>query len=689
MDKREAQQRIAKLRALINQERYLYHVLDKTEISEAALDALKKELFDLEQDFPDLITSDSPTQRVGGKPLEFFEKFKHKQPMLSLFDAFSRQDMKEWESRNQKLLTPAEIRKIEYYCEPKLDGLAIELVYRQGILTVGATRGDGLMGENVTANIKTIESIPLKIREPVEAIEELNKIGYQYLAKIVKERWAEEIIVRGEAIITKDVFLKINEQRRQQGLSPYANPRNLAAGSIRQLDPKVTAERKLESNIYSLISDLGQTTHYEEHLILQALGFKTNNQYNQLCRNLDEVFNYYEHLQKIREKLPYEIDGIVVLINDNKIFKKLGVVGKAPRGGIALKFALKQTTTQVEDIVVQVGRTGALTPVAHLKPVKVGGVIITRATLHNEDEIKKLGLKIGDTVIVGRAGDVIPEIIKVLPELRTGKEKDFKMPQNCPDCGSKLIKKSGEVILYCPNPNCYSRKRRYLRHFVSRGAFNMEGLGPKILDRFLEEGLINDAADLFDLEVGDILPLERFAEKSAQKIIDKIQSRKEIELGRFIYSLGIRNIGEKTAYDLAKQYGSLENLANTSLEELEKTKDIGPIVAQSIYSWFREERNLNFLKKLKEKGVKIIQEKQRGNKLRGLTFVLTGTLKSMARNDAKEKIKNLGGEVLSSISKNLDYLVVGENPGSKYKKAKKIGIKILSEPEFLKMIKAD
>jgi DNA ligase (NAD+) len=686
MDKAEAKKRIAKLRDLINYHRYLYHVLDKQEITESALDALKKELFDLEQKYPDLITADSPTQRVGGEPIPGFEKFTHKEPMLSFFDAFSKEDMADWESRNKRLLTEAEIKKIEYYCEPKLDGLAMELIYRDGILAVGATRGDGRVGENVTQNIKTIEAIPLKLREVEEAIKELEKIGLKKIVAAIKKSGAKEIIARGEVVITKKNFEKINKEREKQGLALYANPRNLAAGSIRQLDPKITAERKMEADVYSLITDLGQETHEEEHLILKAFGFRTNNKYNRVGRNLEEVFEYYEHLHKIRDSLPYEIDGSVVLINNNKIFKELGVVGKAPRAGIAFKFALKQATTIVEDISVQVGRTGAMTPVAHLKPVLVGGITITRATLHNEDEIRRLGLKIGDTVVVGRAGDVIPEIIKVFPELRTGKEKEFKMPLKCPDCEDKLVRKSGEVAWYCPNPNCFSRKRRYLGHFVSRGAFDINGIGPKIIDRFLEEGLISDAADLFDLEEGDILPLERFAEKSAQKIVEKIQSKKKIELGRFIYALGIRNVGEKTARDLARKFGNLYKIENLSFEELQNTADIGPIVAKSIFEWFHDKHNMAFLQKLKEKGIIISGEKKQGTKLKEMSFVLTGTLESMSREEAKERIESLGGEVLSSVSKNLNYLVVGDNPGSKYDKAKQLGVKILTEKEFLKTI---
>ncbi|MFA5086753.1 MAG: NAD-dependent DNA ligase LigA [Candidatus Paceibacterota bacterium] len=686
MDKSEAKQRIAKLRELINYHRYLYHVLNKQEISESALDALKKELFDLEQKYPDLITADSPTQRVGGKPLKGFEKFTHKERMLSFFDAFSRDDMDNWETRNKKILTKEEANSVDYYCEPKLDGLAIELVYKNNVFEIGATRGDGIIGENVTQNIKTIEAIPLVLRNTENALKELEKLGLNHVVKTIKQKGLKELIVRGEVIITKKNFLKINAEREKQGLAIYANPRNLAAGSIRQLDPKITIERKLESDIYSLVTDLGQETHEQEHLILQSFGFKTNNRYNKLCRNMDEVFDYYGHLRKIRDSLPYEIDGAVVLINGNKIFKKLGVVGKAPRAGIALKFALKQATTIIEDIVVQVGRTGAMTPVAVLKPIEVSGVTITRATLHNEDEIRRLGLKIGDTVVVGRAGDVIPEIMKVFPELRTGKEKKFIMPKKCPDCDDNLIRKPGEVVWYCPNPNCFSRKRRYLGHFVSRSAFDLSGIGPRIVDRFLEEGLISDAADLFDLKEGDILPLERFAEKSAKKIVEKISSKKNITLGRFIYALGIRNVGEKTAHDLAEKFSSIDKIKDLSMESLENTDDIGPVVAKSIYEWFHDKHNLHFLNKLIDRGVIISPEKKRGDKLINKTFVLTGTLEALSRDQAKEQILALGGEVLSAVSKNLDYLVVGENPGSKYDKAKELGVKILEEKEFLKIL---
>jgi len=663
MNKQEAKKRIEKLRELINYHRYLYHVLDKQEISEQALDSLKKELFDLEQEYPDLITSNSPTQRIGGKPLDVFQKTEHKQMMYSLTDAFSREDMENWETRNNKLLTEEEKNNIEYYCEPKLDGLAIELTYINGILEIGSTRGDGKIGENVTQNIKTIESIPLNIKTNIK-----------------------EIIVRGEAVIKKNDFIKINKQREKDGLPVYANPRNLAAGSIRQLDSSITAERKLTADVYSLISDLGQKTHSEEHKILENLGFKTNNKYNKLCKNLDEVFSFYEYWGKHREKLPFEIDGLVISINDNRIFKKLGVVGKTPRASIALKFPLKQTTTIVEDIKVQVGRTGAMTPVAILKPVDINGVTVTRATLHNEKEIERLGLKIGDTVVVGRAGDVIPEVSKVFPELRTGKEKNFKMPEKCPSCETRLIKPGNEVVWRCPNSKCFSRKLRQFQYFVSRGAFNIDGLGPKIVERFIEEGLVSDPSDLFNLKEGDILPLERFADKSAQKIVASIQSKKQIPFYKYIYALGIRNVGQKTSRDLTNIFKKTEDFKKAKFEDFEKIEGIGPKVAESIVEWFSDKENLVFLNKLEKAGVEYFSEKKTSNRLKGKSFVITGTMEKMSREEAKEKIVSLGGEVSSAVSSNTDYLVLGENPGSKFDKAQKLGVKILNEKEFLKII---
>jgi len=697
----EVKQRIEKLKKVINYHRYLYHVLDKQEISDAALDSLKKELFDLEQKFPEFITPDSPTQRVEGKPLERFNKIRHPVPMLSFNDAFSKDDIKDWIERISKLLTPDEAAKIDFYCEPKLDGLAMELIYKDGILKTGATRGNGVIGEDVTQNLKTIEAIPLKLRETEEVIEDLEKEGLKDIAKIFKKEGLKEIIVRGEIIISKKIFERVNQKQKKLGQNLYANPRNLAAGSIRQLDPKVAAFRYLDANVYDLITELGQKTHSQEHKIFKILGFKTNNKYSKYCKRLDEVFNFHNYWRKNRQTLPYEIDGIVATINSNEIFEKLGVVGKAPRGAIAFKFPLKQATTIIKDIKIQIGRTGAITPVAVLKPVKVGGVTISRATLHNEDEIKRLGVKIGDTVIVGRAGDVIPDIVKVLQELRTGKEKGFKMPQKCPSCGTKLIKPENEVVWRCPNPDCFARQRKYFYHFISKGSFDMVSLGPKIIDQLISKGLISDPADLFELEEGDLVPLERFAQKKSENIIKAIQSKREITLPRLIFALGIKNVGEEKSIDLAEDFGSLENLKKANTESLEKLMDIGPKVAESIYNWFHQKRNLEFLEKLEKVGVKIISQKSRlrpsgfgrqakvkTQKLKGLIFVLTGQLQSMTRAQAKEKIRSSGAKVLESVSGNINYAVVGKNPGStKLEKAEKLKIKIMGEKEFLEMIK--
>ncbi len=671
MDKNEVKNRIEKLRALINHHRYLYHVLDRQEISDSSLDSLKKELFDLEQQFPDLITLDSPTQRIGGKPLKEFKKVKHPQRMLSFNDAFSKEDMFSWQERFMKLVPEGQRNKIDFYCELKIDGLAIELIYKDGTFQSGSTRGDGNIGEDITQNLKTVDAIPLRIEEN------------------------RELIIRGEVFITKKEFERINKLQKEKGLPAYANPRNIAAGSVRQLDPKITSKRKLDSFAYELLTDFSQKTHEGKHEILKDMGFKTN-KHNKHCKSLDEVFRFRERWIKEREKLDYEIDGVVVIINNNEIFEKLGVVGKTPRGAVAYKFPQAEATTKVLDIKIQVGRTGAMTPVAILEPVQVTGITITRATLHNEDEIKRLSLKIGDTVIVGRAGDVIPDIMKVLPELRTGHEKNFKMPKKCPSCNTKLIKPEGEVLLRCPNKNCFAQKRKNFYHFVSRAAFNMDGLGPKIIDRLLDEGLVQDPSDLFELEEGDILVGEKglprrmtgFAEKSAENLIKSIQEKTEISLAKFIYALGIRNIGEETAIDLAKQFGIIEKIREAKLEDFDSILDIGPVVSKSVYEWFRDKGNINFLNKLIQK-IKITnyQLPTTNYQLLGKTFVITGSLETMSRDEAKAKIRELGGDISESVSLKTSYVVVGQESGSKSDKAKSLGVKIISEKEFLDLLK--
>jgi len=671
MTKQQARERIKKLRKLIDRHRYLYHVLDKQEISDAALDSLKKELFDLEKEFPEFITPDSPTQRIGGKPLEKFKKAKHPKPMLSFNDAFSEKDMQDWVLRISKLLTKKDVSEIDFFCELKIDGLAIELIYENEILKIGSTRGDGIIGEDITQNLKTIEAIPLSLKE----VRPLTTSSLE----LSRGRTSGQLVVRGEVFIPKKEFERFK--------TTYANPRNLAAGSVRQLDPKITASRHLDSFAYDLITE-EVDTHEQKHKILKELGFKTN-PYNKFCKDLSEVFKFHKEIQKIREKIPYEIDGLVVIVNSNRIFEKLGNVGKAPKGAIAFKFPGKQATTIIEDIKVQIGRTGALTPVAYLKPVQVGGVMISRATLHNEDEIKRLGVKIKDTVIVARAGDVIPDIIKVLTDLRTGREEEFKMPEECPACGSKVKRSKGEALTRCLNPNCFAQRKEYFYHFVSKAAFNIEGLGEKIVDQLVEENLVSDPADLFELKQGDLLPLERFAEKSSENIIKAIQSKKEITFPRFIFSLGIRNVGEETALDLAKHFGKLEKLQKAKFEELENIQDIGPIVAKSIYDWFRQEKNLEYLDKLKKAGIRIMNYELgiKKKKLKDKIFVLTGGLETMTRDEAKQRIRELGGDISESVSKKTDYVVVGLDPGSKYDKAKKSGVKIINEEQFLKLIR--
>ena len=541
MNKQEAKKRIEKLRREINHHRYLYHVLDKIEISDAALDSLKNELEKLEQQHPDLITSDSPTQRVGGKALEKFRKVEHFLHMVSLHDAFSEEEMRDWEERIQKLVPG---KKLDYYAELKMDGLAVSLIYENGIFVRGATRGDGKIGEDVTNNLKTIEAIPLKL--------ELKTISNKPLA-------ISRIEVRGEVIMTKKVFEELNKKYKKEGKPLLANPRNAAAGSVRQLNPEITAERKLDCYIYGLASDSGQKTHEQEHLIAKNLGFKTI-KFNKYCRNLGEVVEFHNYWVKHKENLPYYCDGVVVTVNNLFLHEKLGVVGKGPRYIMAYKFAGEEATTIVEDIVVQVGRTGALTPVAHLKPVPVGGVTISRATLHNENEIERLGLKIGDTVIVRRAGEVIPDIVKVLPKLRTGKEKSFHMPKKCPICESDVErreisdKKGVSAAYYCVNKNCFAQNRRRLAHFASKGAMDIVGLGPKIIDLLIKEGLASSPADFYDLKEGDLVLLERFAEKSAVNLIQAIEKSKKISLAKFIYALGILHVGEETAALLARNF---------------------------------------------------------------------------------------------------------------------------------------
>jgi DNA ligase (NAD+) len=723
MTKDQAKTRIEKLKKEINKYRYEYHVLDRSEISDAALDSLKKELFDLEAQFPEFVTPDSPTQRVAGEPLKEFKKVRHGERMTSFNDAFSEEDMHDWFTRLENYLgrslgvaSPPAVSASSaplFYCELKIDGLAIELEYESGIFTRGSTRGDGMVGEDVTQNLRTVEAIPLHLASPEEVAINLKKLGLRADDYNIAPK---KLIVRGEVFLTKREFAKMNYEQERGGGKPYANPRNVAAGSIRQLDPRVTASRHLDSFQYEIVTDLGTKTHEEKHLLLAAMGFKTN-PHNEPARDLAEVFAFREKWGEParREKIDYEYDGTVVLVNDNATFAAAGIIGKAPRAGIAYKFSPREATTIVEEIKVQVGRTGALTPVAVMRPVNVGGITITHASLHNADEIERLGLKIGDTVIVQRAGDVIPQITKVLPELRTGHEKTFHMPARCPVDGSPVVRDG--AIARCSSRTCAAQHREALYHFVSRAAFNIEGLGPKIIDKFLDEGLISDAADIFELQKGDIVALERFGEKSAENIVAEVAEKKHVTLPRFLYALGILHVGEETAVTLAKNFdfphaavagtagvlrgdgtsahatipikNILKVFSALSLEDLQTAPDIGPKVAASIYDWFREERRIDLLTRLEKAGVTVEAMPARSAtsaRLAGKTFVITGSLESMDRERAKERIRAQGGDASESVSKKTSYLVAGVAPGSKYDKAQKLGVEIIGEEEFLKLL---
>ncbi|MDA1334883.1 MAG: NAD-dependent DNA ligase LigA [bacterium] len=673
MISKEVKERVTKLRELIHKYRYQSHVENNLEISEEALDSLKYELKKLEDKHPELITKDSPTQRVAGRALKGFKKAKHQVRMLSLEDAFNEEDMAAWEVRLTKLISG----KPSFYGELKFDGLALSLIYEDGKLVRGATRGNGTEGEDITDNIRTMESIPL-------TLELHGKKPSVDAKRILKSKTIE---VRGEAIISKKSFQAINKEQEKNGEKIYANSRNLGAGSLRQIDPKLVAKRKIDFFAYDLVVDLPPALHSDEHKVLHDLGFKTD-PHAKTCSSMKAIFDLYKNVGDLREKIPYEIDGIVVALDLNSQYEEAGIVGKAPRGAIAYKFAPHEVTTKVDDIVVQVGRTGVLTPVAHLRPVVIGGVTVSRATLHNEDEIKRLGIKIGDSVIVARAGDVIPDVKKVLKELRTGKEKTFHMPRKCPVCDKSVDRDGRGIIVRCTNKLCPSFKREGLYYFVGKNAFDIDGLGPKTIDVLLDQGLIQDASDLYDLKEGDIAPLERFGDKSAGNIVESIESSKKINLPRFIVSLGILHVGEETSRDLAEHFGSLDKVMNASPEEIVSVPNIGDIVAKSIVEYFSDKRNIAYIKKLEKAGVLVGKSaKKVKGKLTGKSFVFTGELDSMTRDAAKSKARVLGADIVSGVSKGTDYVVVGDSPGSKLDKAEKLGVKILSEEEFLKLIK--
>jgi len=707
MDICEARLRVQKLREEIARHRYNYHVLDEISLSEGALDSLKNDLFKLEQEYPELITPDSPTQRVGGAALEKFSKVKHSVPMISLFDAFSETDMADWETRNRRYLESeyGASPKLDYYCELKLDGLAVNIRYEAGLLAQGSTRGDGQVGEDVTANIKTIESIPLRLRELQP--QEWQALGLEpsLAAKIEELAKSGTIEIRGEAIMGKKTFIDLNKKYEKAGKALLANTRNGAAGSIRQLDPQITSERHLEFFAYDLIlpEGLKLSTRLQADKLAGLFGFKVVSK-NKFCSNLCEVELFYEDCGKHREALSFGIDGIVVKVNDLSLWPQLGVVGKAPRYAMAYKFPAEQATTRINDVIWQVGRTGTLTPTAVLETVNVGGANISRATLHNSDEIERLGLMIGDTVVIERAGDVIPKVVTVLDKLRSGNEQSINVPKECPICGHSVIKLEGEVAYRCSNKRCYAVMHRALEHFVSRGAADIEGCGPKIIDQLLQVGLIKDAADLFTLTTADLENLERFAEKKAANLIDSITARKSLPLARFFYALGVRHIGEESARSLAvfisKKLGidsqaelsplEISKVFNDlSLEDFDELPDFGPIVAKSVFTWWQSEHSRDFLEKLAKAGVtiKIENSVAASGLLAGQSFVLTGSLPSLTRPAAEAKIRENGGQVSGAVSRKTSYVLAGTDPGSKLDKAKELGVKVISEEELLEMIK--
>lgn len=661
---------VEELREKIRYHNYRYYVLNEPEISDAEYDRLFRRLLELEQKYPELITPDSPTQRVGAGPQKEFKTVTHRQPMLSLDDCFGEEELKEFDARTKRFL--GDVDKIEYTVEPKIDGLAVELVYENGRLTVASTRGDGYVGEDVTPNIKTIMSVPLVLRQKKDGLPV-----------------PELLEVRGEVYMEKEAFKKLNKEREKKGLPLFANPRNAASGSVRQLDPRITAKRPLDIFCYGIgeISDLGPIkTQYELMLQLQEWGLRVNRPYLKLCNSIDEVIEYCNYLEEIRDSFPYEIDGAVVKVNSLELQRRLGTKARSPRWAVAYKFAPVQETTKIIDIEVQVGRTGVLTPVACLEPVEIGGVVVKRATLHNQEEIEKKDIRIGDTVVVQRAGDVIPEVVMPIKSKRTGKEKKFVMPDRCPVCGTKVVQKEGEVAVRCPNKNCPAQIRAALRHFVSKAAMDIEGIGERIIDQLIEKGIVKEEPDLYYLTKEDLKKLDGIQEKSATNILNAIEKSKKTTLARFIYALGIRHVGEHTAQLLAEHFKTLERLKNATLQELLSIKGIGEETAQSVKAFFEDERKLRIIERLLDAGVTFEEIKPKESPVSGKTFVFTGALKSMTRENAKRLVTSKGGKVASQVSRNVDFVVVGESPGSKLNRARQLGIKTITEEEFLKML---
>jgi DNA ligase (NAD+) len=670
LDHNQAKERLEKLRELINEYRYRYNVLNESMMSEAAADSLKHELTELETLYPDLITPDSPSQRVAGEPLPAFQSVAHSQRMLSLNDVFNEQELQAWIDRITKLATGV---KLEYFMDIKMDGLACAIIYEDGVLARAITRGDGFMGEDVTANVRTIESVPLRLR----------------VAKGYEKFLVGRTEVRGEIVMYKQDFALLNERRAQAGKPLFANPRNTAAGTIRQLNPRLVAERPLHFHPYDLLRDepLEIPTYIYAYQTLRELGFQVSQEVS-LAGNAQEIIKFADVWETKRHDLPFNTDGLVVKVNDRRVYAQLGVVGKAPRAAVAYKYAAEQSTTKVKDIFVSIGRTGAATPVAMLKPVVVAGSTVQMATLHNEGEIKRKDIRVGDTVIVHKAGDIIPEVVEPLVKLRDGSEKVFVMPTHCPECNTKLVKlKADEAVWRCPNEECPSRAWKRIQHFASKGSLDIEGLGEKNMIALINSGLVKDPADIYTITTEDVLKLERFADISANKLVAAIQAKKTPPLSRFVYGLGIRHVGTQTAIDLTNHFKSLDALKSATIDELSSVEGIGEVVAESIVEWFSEPANQKLLEKFEKHGVSPEKVKHVGGPLDGKKFVVTGTLDTMSRDEAAEKIRMLGGTFQSSVGKDTDYLVVGANVGaSKLAKATKLGINQITETELLKIL---
>jgi DNA ligase (NAD+) len=703
LNKLEAAQRIAKLRTEIAAHNYAYHVQDAPDIPDAVFDALKNELVQLENHYPDLISADSPSQRVGGRPLDKFSKVRHAVPMMSIYDCFSESELADWQTQLAKLLVEkGQSPVLDFYAELKMDGLAMSLIYDQGLFVQGATRGDGQTGEEVTTNLRTIKAIPLRLRQPSAA--ELAQIGLdetvtkQVLAAVT----SGQIEIRGEAIMSRQVFESLNQRYTAEGKALLANPRNAAAGSIRQLDSKITAERQLDFYCYDIITDFGLARHEQEHQLAALLGFKVLKQ-NKYCANLAEAIKFHHHWEQERASVGFDCDGCVMVVNNLALWPILGIVGKGPRYMRAYKFAAPEAATKLVDVVWQVGRTGILTPTAVLEPVNLQGVTISRTTLHNADEIARLGLKLGDTVIVERAGDVIPKITGVLLNLRTGQEQAIVLPTKCPMCDAPTEQVVGEVAWRCTNNDCYGSRMRGIKHWVSRGAADIEGLGPKIIEQLWQNSFIRDIADLYTLRRDDLLTLEGFAAKAADNLLAAVESSLTLPLERFIFGLGIRHVGEETALALAKAWRQWqpntpehispsdfgERLAKLSEADLQNLNDIGQVVAASIQNWFASPQEQNLLARLTSAKLKLVVPAvatQAPQPLAGLTLVVTGTLPNLSRDEAKDLIRQAGGKVAESVSSRTNYVLAGESAGSKLSKAQELGVKVLTEEEFRKLI---